>query len=112
MRADSWNCTPMVLLLGTWLRGCKERPGFTFIIQTHKRRLRDGYSRTGVIVTAFSGALGCVRIQKCPMGIWALSHQREKTSVAHCLLAPYSALCQLRLIVVATVELVGQSVVA
>jgi hypothetical protein len=65
-------------------------------------------------VTAFSGALGCAYIQKCSMGISALSHQQERTSGARWLLAPYSALsrCQLRLVVVATVELVGPSVVA
>lgn len=66
------------------------------------------------MLTPHSGALGHVCIRKGPMGVWALSHPQERTSVAHWLLASYSApsRCQLRLLVVATLKLVGQSVVA
>lgn len=73
----------------------------------------DRRSRTGVRVTAYSGALGSMH-SEIPMGVWALSHPQGRTSVAHWLLAPYSALSRgrPRLTLVATLELVGQSVVA
>lgn len=106
VRADSGK----VVLLGTWVEDVmKDLAPFT--IQTQNRRLRDGQSR--VRVTAYSGALGSMH-SEISMGVWALSHPQERTSVAHWLLAPYSALsrCQPKLTLVATLELVGQSVVA